>query len=40
MSPEDAERFVQGFREEHASFINSLSPLDARKLREDIAKKS
>lgn len=39
MTPEDAERFIQGFREEHSAFIASLTPLQARKLREDLAKR-
>ena len=39
MTPQDTERFVQAFRAEQDAFVASLSPLEARKLREDLAKK-
>lgn len=37
MTPQDTERFVQAFRAEHEAFVASLKPLEARKLREDLA---
>lgn len=39
MTPQDTERFVQAFRAEQDAFVASLTPLEARKLREDLAKK-
>ena len=39
MTAEDAARFIEAFREEHLSFVASLTPMEARKLREDLAKK-
>lgn len=37
MTPQDTERFIQAFRAEHDAFVASLKPLEARKLREDLA---
>lgn len=37
MTPQDTERFIRAFRAEHDAFVASLKPLEARKLREDLA---